>query len=232
MILTSTAASNSNATSSPTGQNFEVEANALLNRILITVSASLSVLGTTLIIGTFIAWKDLRSTSRRILVYISIADLLITASNLFGVWRRHKRSDNICIAQSFISTCASLWSFFWTTFLAVFMFTTVAKKQRHKAEIMLKVFHAFGWGIPLIIVGTALGLKKLGNDKDLFTSGWCWIKSGLDHEDMHLWMLLTGKAWEIAAYVLCSTFYLMLKCHIRKEVRFNSINYALCLIHD
>ena len=207
------------ATSVPSG--FEDEANAAINRVLTTISGSLSLLGTSLIIATYIAWKDFRSTSRRILVYISIADFFIAGSNLVGVWHRHAENDVLCEAQSFVTTTACLWSFFWTTFLAAFMYMTVAKKKRNKAEIMLKVFHAFGWGIPIIIVGTALGLNKLGNDKDFYTSGWCWISSALTNEERYLWMLLTGKAWEIAAYVLCSTFYLMLKCHIHKEVSDN-----------
>ena len=204
------------ATSVPSG--FEGEANDTINRVLTTISGSLSLLGTSLIIATYIAWKDFRSTSRRILVYISIADFIIAGSDLVGVWHQHTESDVLCKAQSFVTTTACLCSFFWTTFLAAFMYMTVAKKKRNKAEIMLKVFHAFGWGIPIIIVGTALGLKKLGNDKDFYTSGWCWISSALTKEERYLWMLLTGKAWEIAAYVLCSTFYLMLKCHIHKEV--------------
>lgn len=210
---------------------FEVEANKVVNRALITISATLSVLGTTLIIGTFVAWKDYRSTSRRILVYISIADFFVATSNLVEVWRYSGQSDIVCETQSFVSTCASLWSFFWTTFLAVFLYTTVAKKKHHKAEIMLKVFHVFGWGIPLIIVGTALGLNKLGNDKDHLTSGWCWIKWNLTTKDNNLWILLTGKAWEIAAYIFCSAFYLMLKIHIRREVSFvfimPSVKYIL-----
>ena len=221
-MLTSTENSTNFTTAVPSTSGFEEEANASINRVLTTISGSLSLLGTSLIIATYIAWKDFRSTSRRILVYISIADLFIAGSNLVGVWHRHSEPDGkrdvLCEAQSFVTTTASLWSFFWTTFLAAFMYMTVAKKKRNKAEIMLKVFHAFGWGIPLIIVGTALGLNKLGNDKDFFTSGWCWIYFGLTDEDKHLWMLLTGKAWEIAAYILCSTFYVMLKCHIHKEV--------------
>jgi len=216
-MLATTANFSNFTTSSPTS-GFEHEANALVNKVLTTVSATLSLLGTLLIIGTFIAWKDFRSTSRRILVYISIADFFIAGGNLFGVWRRHEGSDHLCVAQSFVTTTACLWSFFWTTFLAAFMYITVAKKQRNKAEILLKIFHAFGWGIPLVIVGTALGLKKLGNDKDFFSSGWCWIDSKLESQNKLLWMLITGKAWEIAAYIICSIFYLMLKGHIRKEV--------------
>lgn len=216
-----------NFSSTPT-QGFEDEANAVINRVLTTISASLSLLGTSFIIGTFIAWKDFRSTSRRILVYISMGDFFIAGGNLFGVWRRRDDST-VCKSQSFVTTCASLWSFFWTTFLAIFMYTVVVKKQADKAGTMLKFYHIIGWGVPLIITGTALGLEKLGNDNDVYSAGWCWIDSRLSKSDKYLWMLISGKAWEVTAFFVSSTFYLMLKYHIRKEVscgRLTSHSYA------
>ena len=222
MLLESTAVSNISTTAQPTTTTFEEEANADINRVLTTISASLSLLGTSFIIGTFIAWKDFRSTSRRILVYISISDFFIAGGNLFGVWQPRDDST-VCKSQSFVTTCASLWSFFWTTFLAIFMYTVVVKKQSNKAATMLKFYHIIGWGVPLIITGTALGLNRLGNDNDLYSAGWCWIDSRLSNGDKHLWMLLSGKAWEVTAYFVSSTFYLMLKCHIHKEVSLQTV---------
>lgn len=204
---------------SPTFANtsFETEANSPVNRVLTTVSASLSLLGTSLIIITFIAWKDLRSSSRKILVFISIGDFLIAGGNLFGVWLpENDRTTSACKAQSFVTTCASLWSFFWTTFLSIFLYTTVARKQAEKADKMLRYFHIFAWVIPLTVTGIAF--NKLGNDRDFYSAGWCWISGELKTSEKQKWMLLTGKVWEVAAYVLNSTFYWMLKCHIRKEV--------------
>lgn len=217
MQLESTAVSNFSNYTTPTTRGFEHEANEDLNRALTSVSAILSLLGTSFIIGTFIAWKDFRSTSRRILVYISISDFFIAGGNLYGVWQPRDDST-VCESQSFVTTCASLCSFFWTTFLAIFMYTVVVKKQTNKAGTMLKFYHIIGWGVPLIITGTALGLGKLGNDNDLYSAGWCWIDSRLSKKERYLWMLISGKAWEITAFCVSSTFYLMLKCHIRQEV--------------
>lgn len=200
-----------NATGATT-QSFEEEANALTNRILATISGSLSILGSSFIIVTYFLWKDLRSTSRKILGYISFADFCLAASALEGLWH----SDNSpCEVQSFVTTTASLWSFFWTTFLAVFLYMIVVKKKRREAEIIFKVFHVFGWGIPLVIVGIALGEDKLGNDSDEVTPGWCWINST---KDKILWMWITGKAWEISGCILCFLFFILLRLHIRKKV--------------
>ncbi|CAH3149440.1 unnamed protein product, partial [Porites evermanni] len=206
--------------------SFEEEANSLRNRVVITISATLSLLSTTVICITYIAWKDYQSNSRKILVYISVADFLLAASCLFGMWRpHHDRGDIICKIQACVTGCGYLWSLLWTTFLAVYMFTTVAKKQRRKAEVMLKGFHVFGWGIPLIIVGTALGLNKLGKNKDALTSGWCWIDSSLERDDLLLWLWLIGISWDVAAYILVSLFFVMLKCHIRDQISYNKSQF-------
>lgn len=207
----------SNATGATT-QSFEEEANALTNRILATISGSLSILGSSFIIVTYFLWKDLRSTSRKILGYISFADFCLATSALEGLWNSEMTSsDNpSCEAQSFVTTTASLWSFFWTTFLAVFLYMIAVKKRRREAEIIFKVFHVFGWGIPLVIVGIALGEEALGNDMDKVTPGWCWINTTL--KDKIFWMLITGKAWEISSCILCFLFFILLILHIRKKV--------------
>ena len=209
----------------------------LVHRITITLSATLSLLGTSVIIGTFIAWRDFRSTSRRILVYISVADFLVAGGYLTGAWQINHGDGGIvlCKAQSFVSITASLWSFFWTAFLAIYLNVTIVRKQRDKAETLLKAFHFIAWGIPLILVGTALGLGKLGNHSDFlpaYTSGWCWIDHRLTFGDRLLWILLTGKAWEMTAYVLCFVLYLTLKCHIRKQVRICTLQFFLLLGGD
>lgn len=196
--------------------SYDKEAAGEVNKALTTISASFSLLGTFLIIATFLAWKDFRSNSRRILVYISIADFLIAGGNLLGVWLVDE-NNNACKAQSFISTCASLWSFFWTVFLGIYMYTAVARQRGNKADEMMKFFHIIGWGLPLVIVSVALGLGKLGQDH-VDSAGWCWIDGRLNKGEKEIWMLFTGKAWEITAYFLCSIFYLMLKCRIRKEI--------------
>lgn len=216
----------------PAVQGFDEEAHSAVNKVLTTISASLSLLGTFFIIATFIAWKDFRSNSRRILVYISIADFFIAAGNLLGIWEADE-NDRVCKAQSFVTTCASLWSYFWTTFLGVFMYTVVARKQGNKAATMLKFYHIIGWGVPLMIVSIALGLGKLGKEV-VDSAGWCWIEGSLGSGEKQIWMFLTGKAWEITAYILSSTFYLMLKCHIRKEVSKTSLGqviYSSCQCH-
>ncbi|KAL4673161.1 hypothetical protein H8959_017095 [Pygathrix nigripes] len=56
------------------------------------------------------------------------------------------------------------------------------------------------WGVPLVITVAAVVLKKIGYDASDVSVGWCWID--LEAKDPVLWMLLTGKLWEMLAYIL------------------------------
>lgn len=70
------------------------------------------------------------------------------------------------------------------------------------------------WGVPLAITVAAVALKKIGYDASDVSVGWCWIN--LEAEDRVLWMLLTGKLWELLAYVTLPVLYLLIRKHIRR----------------
>ncbi|XP_010293201.1 PREDICTED: probable G-protein coupled receptor 157, partial [Phaethon lepturus] len=75
-------------------------------------------------------------------------------------------------------------------------------------------FHVVSWGVPLGITVAAVALKKIGYDASNVSVGWCWVN--LDAEDRVLWMLLTGKVWEILAYVTLPVLYILIKKHINR----------------
>lgn len=209
------------ATLTPTTLGFGVYGNTTLNRTLVTVTSAFSLLGASVIIITYITWKDIRSTSRKILVYISIADCIVVGSYMFGAWLPPNTNSPACTAHSFLAATANLWSFFWTTFLAVFLYMTVARQRVSLAKTLFWGFHFIGWGVPLLIVGVALEQDVLGNDRDIYSSAWCWIRvqgSGEDNASIVFWMLITDKLWEIIMFILVVVFYSLLKCHIREEV--------------
>ncbi|XP_065386175.1 G-protein coupled receptor 157 isoform X2 [Macaca fascicularis] len=70
------------------------------------------------------------------------------------------------------------------------------------------------WGIPLVITVAAVALKKIGYDASDVSVGWCWID--LEAKDHVLWMLLTGKLWEMLAYILLPLLYLLVRKHINR----------------
>lgn len=70
--------------------------------------------------------------------------------------------------------------------------------------------------MPLAITVAAVALRKIGYDASKVSVGWCWVD--LDAEDRLLWMLLTGKVWEILAYVTLPVLYILIRKHISRAV--------------
>jgi len=187
------------------------------NVVLSTISAILSIIGTLFIILTYFKWKDIQTTSRRILVYISIADFISSVGNTVSVLS--PPNDKVCLVQSIIGTFFILSSFFWTCFLAVYLYVACIHKKIATAEKLMPLFHIVGWAVPCAIVCTGAVTHKFGNNGDTVSSGWCWIKTvDLSRKEQVEWMLIAGKFWEVLAFVVITILYVLIKRGMRNEV--------------
>ena len=147
-----------------------------LNKVLVGLATTLSVVGSLLIIFTYVLCKDIRIPSRRIIVFISIADLLTAVPNFTGLFVEPKEGkDYFCLIQSFISTTSLMCSLLWTIALAVFLFIIFVQENQSLAMKVFPLFHIVCWGVPVILNIIAFRLSKLGNSGDTVSSGWCWI---------------------------------------------------------
>ena len=164
--------------------------------IIITMTV-LSVLGSFVIIVTFILFKDIRKPSRTIIICIAISDLISSLSNCVGlainVDSRHtNHSNDPCVIQSLIGSTFILSSFLWNMFLAMSLFVAVVWQNADLVErLIFPWFHLIGWFVPLTINMVAVSLHKLGNSVDFGTAGWRWI-----YLDSHS-KLLSLLGWKI-----------------------------------
>ena len=196
-------------------------------KILMTVISSLSMCGSITIIVTYFLFENLRSTSRKILVYISIGDFFTVFPYLVIKWcyssypENYSNSHN-CQAQSFVSTTAVMWSFMWTSSLAIYLYLSVVKQREEMADKLMVLFHGISWGVPLILVGAALYRGALGFHGVNTSGGWCWIKRHNEHWVTVLWMLACGKFCEIISYfvdgILCFCVYRKVKEEVSMAV--------------
>ncbi|XP_066927062.1 G-protein coupled receptor 157-like isoform X1 [Clytia hemisphaerica] len=187
------------------------------------VSTTLSVFGCLVIIATYALYKDIRSSSRHIIVCISIADLVVSLSNLAADFLPPAIHD-ACILQSFVSSTALLASFMWTLFLAIFLYISLVLEKPFTARALIHPwFHLVCWLLPLVINMVALCTRNLGNNNDLAVSGWCWIEipesDTVDIKRVILWMFLDGKGLEIITYLIILLIYIRIKIHLRKQIR-------------
>ncbi|XP_070825035.1 G-protein coupled receptor 157 [Chaetodon trifascialis] len=184
----------------------------LSEQVVVLFSCSLSFLGSSLIILTYIAWSDMRTTPRKLLVYLSVSDWLSAVSYAFGVWSVFRTDSLDCVVQGAISTFANTSSFFWTVAIAVYLYVFIVRSSQRVADSLVLFFHLVSWGVPLAITVAAVSLNKIGYDASEVSVGWCWVR--IHASDRVLWMLLTGKIWEFMAYLTLPVLYILIKRHI------------------
>ncbi|XP_051914437.1 G-protein coupled receptor 157 [Hippocampus zosterae] len=184
----------------------------LSEQVVVLCSCAMSFVGSSLIIVTYISLADLRTTPRKLLLFLSVADWLSAVSYAFGVWKVFDSDSPDCVAQGAISTFANTSSFFWTVAIAVYLYVLIVQSSQRAADSLVLVFHLVSWGVPLSITVAAVCLNKIGYTASEVSVGWCWVR--IHTPDRVLWMLLTGKIWEFFAYLILPILYILIKRHI------------------
>ena len=121
-------------------------------------SCCLSIIGGAVIFATFVALPEIRNFTRKLVICLTVADLITASAYLMSVIRYaniHKENvdlseENIvCQVQSFFTTYSSLVSFFLTSLIAVYIFDTVVNRSdRLGTTKWLVVFNIMSWVIP------------------------------------------------------------------------------------
>ena len=146
--------------------------------VLTTIMAVLSIFGCALIIFSYIAYKDIRTKARVMLFHLSIADLIITISSLFGLYMNFIRitdeitqpphtkglrkasfivnstTDPRCYTQAAITTYGTIASLLWSNVIGIVMVVLVLKRDKSQQinHVIYVVACFVCWLLPLIIV--------------------------------------------------------------------------------
>ncbi|XP_071944385.1 G-protein coupled receptor 157-like [Antedon mediterranea] len=194
---------------------------------LTVTSCILSAIGSILIILTFIIWRDLRTKTRELLVYLSVTTFFVSVSYAYGIIEDFHSNPMGCTVQSAITTFSETSSFFWTVAIAMYLYALVAQSSQVVMNRLVWLFHFVCWGVPLITVIVAVSFGALGYDDSYTSVGWCWVDLDVKHRIM--WMLLVGKMWEIASYFILPLLYILIK---RKFKRFVSDQNQVTVISN
>lgn len=206
-----------------TGDNttsVDVDVHGWMRKLTGTVCA-LSMFGCIIIIVSYALWPSLRSKSRFLLACLSVGDYMnATGLGVSSISPLDAYdSDTVsCKLQAVLTTLGPLLSFFWTSCIAIYLYITIVRGNGELADKLIIVFNLVSVLVPAVVTGVALGKGKLGYTKYGDTAGWCWISGNISSSDTHLWMVLTGKGWEILSYVVVVVLYVLIKVHIWREV--------------
>lgn len=188
-------------------------------RILAACVSSASLFGCAVIIVSYARWPTLRSNSRFLLVCLSVGDYLNALGVLVSALWPPEDNDLGCRLQSVLTTCGSMLSFFWTSSMAIYLYIAIARENIVLANKLRFVFHAVCWIVPAAITGIALGKGKLGYMETSDTVGWCWIHGDAIDGGVIIWMVISGKGWEIISYVIVIVLYVLIKAYIWRAKR-------------
>ena len=119
--------------------------------VLTGIFSCLSMIGTLIIIITYISYPDLRSRGRHFLVFLSVVDFLTAFGNMLGViWTTDPKSfsDAYCKAHPAITTFSSVSSNLWNLCIAFFLYVTLVRGLQHVTNQLRIGFHVICWTIP------------------------------------------------------------------------------------
>ena len=200
--------------------------------IVSLVSSSLSIISSLCIIVTFFVWPNIRSMSRQIIVFLSLADLFTALGYVIGSINhlQYDRNDTrgvttacetfsrVCVVQSTITSWSSIASFWWTSILAFHLYITIVKGHVSLSGRLLPLYYFLAWVTPTIVVMALLWSNQLGYSH-VAVSTWCFIaqKSGKKFLEIIL-VLLGGKLWEVITYATILILYSLTKLHVSREV--------------
>lgn len=209
----------------------------MISVVLSTISGLFSLCGAFVIFGTYVAIPEIRNFTRKLIVCLTIADLLTATGVIISTGRYLYKSNNatitnsVCLAQSVITTYSSLVSFFLTVAVGGYLFLTVIYHWNvAETRTVLIVINLVCWLVPGAIVIAALSKDVLGEDtsktsdnmtQPVGTGPWCWIK---DAKNNKFWMWFSGKSWEIICYMLTISFYVLLKFYQFLKSRYQSFS--------
>ena len=137
-------------------------------KITVGTTCVLSILGASLIILTYLAFHDLRTTARKLLVNLSVADIVVAASHFVGLFTNYERflhngnsrnADVRCSIQAGFTMYGSIASILWTIAVALYMFTVIVLRKPTTAKRTLPVYFLVCWGVPVVFT-VSFGLKK------------------------------------------------------------------------
>lgn len=161
----------------------------IVTQAFVSATTVLSILGSVLIVGTFIAFKNLRTRARQLLVQLSIADFAVAASQLVGVNVNLQKyaghictgmdqadfnitSDTFCKVQGGLTIFFTVSSFFWTVAVAIYLLTVIVFESQRVGKWLTYLSYPVCWGVPAVIV-MAFGLRKsIGFHANVDTGIW------------------------------------------------------------
>ena len=205
-------------------------------RAVVGVSCCLSILGSLVIILSYILFKKRRTRAREILLHISLMDLGVALANLIGLsvyfdrYYNHHLYINAsyevpwyingsCEAQAFFAVYCTHGSILWTIALAAFLYFLIVHSKTRIAIYFYWISHVVCYVLPLLLSLWLLLTKRLGYSP-VDSSGWCSLNTrDIDGPRKDIFVATFGyDLWIYLAVVTIPIFYGCIRCYLANQV--------------
>ena len=204
-------------------------------RAVVGVSCCLSILGSLLIVLSYILFKKRRTRAREILLHISLMDLGVALANLIGLsvyfdqyyankvfnqsYEVPSYIDGLCKAQAFFAVYCTYGSILWTITLAAFLYFLIVHSKTRIAIYFYWISHVVCYVLPLLLSLWLLLTKKLGYSP-VDSSGWCSLNTrDIDGTRKDIFVATFGyDLWIYLAVVTIPIFYGCIRCYLANQV--------------
>ncbi|KAK7100914.1 G-protein coupled receptor 157-like [Littorina saxatilis] len=181
-----------------------------------------SICGCLSIIGLYLMYPDIRTTARKLLVCLSVANFIQCVAGLLQAATYYKTIQFPNERKFFCEGAASTYvigqvaSALWTCAVTIYLFLSVSLRAIVLANKLVYLFYVFCFGMPLI-VATAAGVSDVyGYDvTDILYfkhPTTCWISDRVSNTVD--WYLVTVEGWVIATYYLSIVLFVVINCSI------------------
>jgi len=166
--------------------DFSDHQNEALSAIRI-VASTISMIGSTFIIFMYWAYTDLRKFAFKLVVMLSVCDLILGFGNYLG---DGNEDNTLCHLQGFIIEFGSISGVFWTAVIAYSIREVVLLQPRNlNIEDKMKTFHIVVWSSSFILSIVPFFSNSYGD-----ADGWCWISKYGDHS------VFWGTFWRMVCF--------------------------------
>ena len=160
------------------------------------VSSVLSIMGTTLILLAYCAFKDLRKRkAQTIITLLSLADMGTAFGCLLGITNHYifqgTNSDNnsacrifynICQVQAYFVMWCVMSSSIWSTVLAMHFLLASLLSEPRWTERLLPLYNIVAWTLPIIVALPLLITGQLGYTPTYLT--YCYISTTINQKEL------------------------------------------------
>ena len=205
-------------------------------RAVVGVSCGLSIIGSLVIILSYILFKKRRTRAREILLHISLMDLGVALANLIGlsvyfdkyfvneVYNKSYEApayiNGLCKTQAFFAAFCTYSSILWTIALAGFLYFLIVHHKTRIAIYFYWLSHIVCYILPLMVSLWLVLTNKLGYSP-VNSSGWCTlIIRNIVTEKQDFFVAIFGNdLWVYLTIVTIPFLYMSIRCYLVNQVR-------------